>query len=288
MVAMTNEELVQLIKDGNRQYYHTLWEQTSKLIYRLIDKHGKSRILPNDIDFEDIQQCGYFAMVEAVRLYSEDKGLKFNTYLEYQVMTAINKTIDRGQRKRPQTARIKERSYNVPITDNSGNKVEWLDLIADESTKPVYSDLELTDLQETVWQAVAQLPPSLKEVIVQYYFKDENFPTQAQRLGVSVSLITQRSKQAFRLLRKDKDLRQLYFEVYAHYTHSEDDITLLWAYSPERYTVAREIQERKTNGEYLTYGKEQQLLSSAFQRYREIKTGGISETFQIPKKLPQE
>ena len=274
MVAMTNEELVQLIKDGNKQYYHTLWEQTSKLIYRLIDKHGKSRILPNDIDFEDIQQCGYFAMVEAVRLYSEDKGLKFNTYLEYQVMTAINKTIDRGQRKRPQTARIKERSYNVPITDNSGNKVEWLDLIADESTKPVYSDLELTDLQETVWQAVAQLPPSLKEVIVQYYFKDENFPAQAQRLGVSVSLITQRSRQAFRLLRKDKDLRQLYFEVYAHYTHSEDDTTLLWAYSPERYTVIREIQERKTNGEYLTYGKEQQLLSSAFQRYREVKTGG--------------
>ena len=271
---MTNEELVQLIKDGNKQYYHTLWEQTSKLIYRLIDKHGKSRILPNDIDFEDIQQCGYFAMVEAVRFYSEDKGLKFNTYLEYQVMTAINKTIDRGQRKRPQTARIKEQSYNIPITDNSGNEVEWLDLIADESTKPVYSDLELTDLQETVWQAVAQLPPSLKEVIVQYYFKNENFPTQAQRLGVSVSLITQRSRQAFRLLRKDKDLRQLYFEVYAHYTHSEDDITLLWAYSPERYTVIREIQERKTNGEYLTYGKEQQLLSSAFQRYREVKTGG--------------
>ena len=288
MVAMTNEKLVQLIKDGNKQYYHTLWEQTSKLIYRLIDKHGKSRILPNDIDFEDIQQCGYFAMVEAVRLYSEDKGLKFNTYLEYQVMTAINKTINRGQRKRPQTARIKERSYNVPITDNSGNEVEWLDLIADESTKPVYSDLELTDLQEIVWQAVAQLPPNLKEVIVQYYFKGENLPTQAQRLGVSVSLITQRSRQAFRLLRKDKDLRQLYFEVYAHYTHSEDDITLLWAYSPERYTVIREIQERKTNGEYLTYGKEQQLLSSAFQRYREIKTGGISETFQIPKKLPQE
>ena len=288
MVAMTNEELVQLIKDGNRQYYHTLWEQTSKLIYRLIDKHGKSRILPNDIDFEDIQQCGYFAMVEAVRLYSEDKGLKFNTYLEYQVMTAINKTIDRGQRKRPQTARIKEQSYNIPITDNSGNEVEWLDLIADKNTKSIYNDLELTDLQEIVWQAVAQLPPNLKEVIVQYYFKGENLPTQAQRLGVSVSLITQRSRQAFRLLRKDKDLRQLYFEVYAHYTHSEDDITLLWAYSPERYTVIREIQERKTNGEYLTYGKEQQLLSSAFQRYREIKTGGISETFQIPKKLPQE
>ena len=285
---MTNEELVQLIKDGNRQYYHTLWEQTSKLIYRLIDKHGKSRILPNDIDFEDIQQCGYFAMVEAVRLYSEDKGLKFNTYLEYQVMTAINKTIDRGQRKRPQTARIKEQSYNIPITDNSGNEVEWLDLIADKNTKSIYNDLELTDLQEIVWQAVAQLPPNLKEVIVQYYFKGENLPTQAQRLGVSVSLITQRSRQAFRLLRKDKDLRQLYFEVYAHYTHSEDDITLLWAYSPERYTVIREIQERKTNGEYLTYGKEQQLLSSAFQRYREIKTGGISETFQIPKKLPQE
>ena len=286
---MTNEELVQLIKDGNRQYYHTLWEQTNKLIYRLIDKHGKSRILPNDIDFEDIQQCGYFAMVEAVRLYSEDKGLKFNTYLEYQVMTAINKTIDRGQRKRPQTARIKEQSYNIPITDNSGNEVEWLDLIADESTKSVYNDLELTDLQEIVWQAVAQLPPNLKEVIVQYYFKCENFPTQAQRLGVSVSLITQRSRQAFRLLRKDKDLRQLYLEVYAHYTHSENDmITLLWAYSPERYTVIREIQERKANGEYLTYGKEQQLLSSAFQRYIEIKTGGISETFQIPKKLPQE
>lgn len=189
-------------------------------------------------------------------------------------MTAINKTIDRGQRKRPQTARIKEQSYNIPITDNSGNEVEWLDLIADKNTKSVYNDLELTDLQEIVWQAVAQLPPNLKEVIVQYYFKDENLPTQAQRLGVSVSLITQRSRQAFRLLRKDKDLRQLYFEVYAHYTHSEDDITLLWAYSPERYTVIREIQERKTNGEYLTYGKEQQLLSSAFQRYREVKTGG--------------
>ena len=95
---MTNEEMVILIRQGHKEYYLELWERVQKLISMLIGKKIKNRVLPNDIDSEDLHQCGYFAMLVAVKVYNPDKGYKFNTYLDLHVKNAISETINHGKR----------------------------------------------------------------------------------------------------------------------------------------------------------------------------------------------
>lgn len=265
---MTNEELVQLIKQGNKRYYATLWEQTSRLIHKLIYKHASKRKLPNDIDFDDILQCGYFAMVNAVIAYSPEKDLKFNTYLEFQVMNAIQLTIDRGQRKGMNTPRLQEYSYNRTVSNSEGEEAEIIDLMPDKQSPKIYEGAELTDLQERVWQAVAELPEKLREIITRYYFKGENLPTLAEKLGVSTETVRQRKRQALRLLQRNRALRQLYNEYDRHYHHRYSDIqTSLWKYSPESYAIMQDLAERRRNGEYISYGKQQAIFLVAFTDY---------------------
>lgn len=141
-----------LLSRGNKRYYATLWEQTSRLIHKLIYKHASKRKLPNDIDFDDILQCGYFAMVNAVKAYTPEKDLKFNTYLEFQIMNAIQLTIDRGQRKGMNTPRLQEYSYNRTVSNSEGEEVEIIDLMPDKQSPKIYEGAELTDLQTLQWK----------------------------------------------------------------------------------------------------------------------------------------
>ena len=75
---MTNEELAVLIQQGHTELYTELWERVNRLIGMMILKSTKHRILPPDIDKEDLLQCGYFAMLAAVKAYDKDKNFKFN------------------------------------------------------------------------------------------------------------------------------------------------------------------------------------------------------------------
>ncbi|MEE1280968.1 MAG: sigma-70 family RNA polymerase sigma factor [Acutalibacteraceae bacterium] len=276
---MTNEELAQLIKQGNKRYYATLWEQTSRLIHKLIYKHASKRKLPNDIDFDDILQCGYFAMVNAVNAYSPEKDLKFNTYLEFQVMNAIQLTIDRGQRKGMNTPRLQEYSYNRTVSNSEGEEVEIIDLMPDKQSPKIYEGAELTDLQERVWQAVAELPEKLREIITGYYFNGENLSTQAERLGVSVQTVTQRKRQGLRLLERNRALKQLYNDYDRHYHSRYNDLqTLQWKRSPESYAIMQDLAERRRKGEYISYGKEQTIFLVAFIEYMQTHSEKSADT----------
>ena len=276
---MTNEELAQLIKQGNKRYYATLWEQTSRLIHKLIYKHASKRKLPNDIDFDDILQCGYFAMVNAVNAYSPEKDLKFNTYLEFQVMNAIQLTIDRGQRKGMNTPRLQEYSYNRTVSNSEGEEVEIIDLMPDKQSPRIYEGAELTDLQERVWQAVAELPEKLREIITGYYFNSENLPTQAEKLGVSVETVRQRKRQALRILERNRALKQLYNDYDRHYHSRYNDLqTLQWKRSPESYAIMQDTAERKQKGEYISYGKEQAIFLLAFTEYMQTHSEKSADT----------
>lgn len=62
---MDNEELAMLIQRGHTEYYSELWENTRRLIRKLIYQYIRWRKLPNYVDTEDALQCGYFAMCGA-------------------------------------------------------------------------------------------------------------------------------------------------------------------------------------------------------------------------------
>ncbi len=266
---MTNEELVLLIQQGHKEYCSELWGQVRKLIHKLIFEHSKKRILPNDIEHEDLHQCGYFAMLAAVKAYNPDKSYKFNTYLEYHIKNTINEAVNHGKRLGQNIPTVKVYSYNKTIAGVDGEETELIDFIKDENSEYEYEPLEISDLQAHVWKAVAELPERQQEIIRRYYLQGTSLTDIAKEKGISVENIRTRKKQGLQMLRKSKDLRAFYREYLQEPYFRRDLYLPYWSISPERYAVEKDIHERRQQGEYISYGKEQVLMSAAKAEYSE-------------------
>ncbi len=249
---MDNEEIVILIQQGHTELYGELWERVSRLIGKIILKSTKHRILPPDIDKEDLLQCGYFAMLAAAKAYDPNKKYKFNSYLNLHVMTAINTAINHGRRNATNGDNIKMCSYNVNVSGEDGEETELLQLIKDENTLYEYEPLELSDIQKHVWEAVAELPERQGEVVRRYYLGGETLKAIAEDKGVAIENIRVRKNQGLQMLRKNKWLRNFYKEYYSEPYINTPLYLSYWKTSPERYAAQKDIYDRRQSGEYIS------------------------------------
>lgn len=75
---MTNEEIAVRIQAGETELLPVLWEQVERFVSQMA---GKAAWAAGHVtSFDDLRQCGYLALVDAVKGYSEDKG-KFLTWV---------------------------------------------------------------------------------------------------------------------------------------------------------------------------------------------------------------
>lgn len=99
---MTNEELAAAIKAGNNALYADLWEQVKKIILTrarrfcvlcdgLCASHG--------VTVEDLEQCGYLALVDAVNAWTPDSGYRFTTFLNLHMKRQFRAALDGGKRR---------------------------------------------------------------------------------------------------------------------------------------------------------------------------------------------
>lgn len=85
---MTNEELAALAKAGDRQAMAQLWEQNKGLLFTLFRKltsRAGSRMASAGVTWDDVEQCFYLAIVDAVALYEPGRGMSFASFLSYPV-----------------------------------------------------------------------------------------------------------------------------------------------------------------------------------------------------------
>ena len=88
---MSSEELVVKIQAGAVELMGQLWEQVERLV-----KWKAKRIMTvlegcpgRGVEFEDLYQSGYLAMVAAVNTYDPAAGGAFSTWLMYHLKTAF-------------------------------------------------------------------------------------------------------------------------------------------------------------------------------------------------------
>ena len=89
---MTNEELAVMIQSGRADLVPTLWEQ----VERFVAKQAHRWFLNNRhrVEFDDLYQSGFLAMMEAVRTFDPDGGSSFlswmgNNHLKTAFMAAM-------------------------------------------------------------------------------------------------------------------------------------------------------------------------------------------------------
>lgn len=257
---MTNEELAVQIQLGATDLYSELWEQVKKLMTKILFQELSSYTLPNYISKADMVQELYFALCKAVQAYDDTKPYKFNTYLNYHIKGVVQSKLKKKT--------VAETSYNITVDEDE--EIELLDFIADSTKVKAFERLELTDLQQKVRQAVAELPDSTSNLISQYYLYGRTYDNIAADTGESKSKVQSDIRKGVSMLRRNKSLKGLYSEFIMHYTGRDwllETARQSWQFSDERYNLKRSIERRRNNGECINYGTEQTALTLAQSRY---------------------
>lgn len=135
-----------------------------------------------------------------------------------------------------------------------------LEIIADNYALDFVEDADRNSEAETVRAIVDSLQEPYRSIIKARYFEGLTLQEVGEKLSVSRERARQHEAKALRILRADKQLRQLYTEQKKHY----DWLKLArFQYSPEYFEICKRAEERN-----LSYGQRQADLYSAMQEWQ--------------------
>lgn len=252
---MTNELLAEYIQQGgNDELIPILWEKVRNLLYMKSESFyrlHKTSCDSSGVEVWDIKQACYSAFLEAVRAYKP--GSKFNSYLNFPFKNAVRELL--GIRSTRQEPLNNCSSLDKEIESSDGDSCSMLDLIADDTALDFVEDVDRSSEAERVRQIVDTLSEPYKGVIKARYFEALTLQATAEKLSISRERVRQHEAKALRILRANKQLRQLYTEQKKHY----DWLRLArFQYSPEYFDIIKRADECN-----LSYGQRQAELYTA-------------------------
>ncbi len=211
---MTNEELAELIKNGQKEYCADLWEQTRKIFAKKANRFYDCNRLQCDrcgLMLEDLIQICYFAMLEAVRAYNPEKEYKFTTYINFHFRNAMREAV--GQRGAGKQNLLNDcASLDVPIGEDE--ETALLEFVVDTEAYAAFDRSDtvqtLDKLRILLNEAIDYLPPTHAEILRLRYFGGITYTEIAERLGMKTGMnVKHLEANAFNRIRKSRHKRIL-------------------------------------------------------------------------------
>jgi RNA polymerase sporulation-specific sigma factor len=198
---VTNEELAAMAAQGDIESLHKLYFAVKPLLFKLISRYFP--LCKNSLaEPEDLLQCGYFAVLEAINDFSPDKGLLFNSYLGYHVKNVCLAELGfKGKRQ------VETISLDAPISEE-GEDFTLEDVICAPSSD-TYSYCELNDMRLIVRQEIDKLPPREQIYIYYRYYEEKTITEIGKIMGWERWLTWDIRCSAFNILRKSEAIQEL-------------------------------------------------------------------------------
>lgn len=139
-MALTNEQLFDLIKDGNEDLKPVLWERVRKLAYMFASQFYRRNgelCRSRGLEEWDIKQLSYIAYASLFDEYDSSKQYTYATALKY----ALSKQLRGALGKSSDTLNRIVSSLDELVTDEEDGRTV-ADLIADENGSAPFEDLE--------------------------------------------------------------------------------------------------------------------------------------------------
>lgn len=255
---MSNEELVAEIQSGSVELMGQLWDQVAGLI-----KWKAKRIMTvlegcpgRGVEFEDLCQSGYLAMVAAVDTYDPAAGGTFSTWLMYHLKKTFADVIGYRTQKGRQEPLNNYLSLDTPLTGDTDSD-DLMDVVADPAglqwREHIEESMWRKQLLEAVGAALSTVPEQYREILRLRYWENMTLEDISKRLGISKERVRQTVNQAIRRLRRSGKVSQLYpfynFDFYSgnglgSFRHGGMSVQ-------ERYMV---VAEKRREQECFRYG----------------------------------
>lgn len=168
---MTNEELALAVQAGESGKLLDLWEQVKDFISMQAGKRARALNGYGGVTEEDLTQCGYFALVAAVRTFSPEKG-SFIGWLATALKTAFAEAT--GYRTSKRDALDLSVSLDVPL-DGEDNGETLGDMQEDHTAAQSFESAQqriwVEQLHNALEMALNQLPEVEYTVIKARYYE---------------------------------------------------------------------------------------------------------------------
>ncbi|WP_251319708.1 sigma-70 family RNA polymerase sigma factor [Flintibacter muris] len=202
---MTNEELVALIQAGERDKLPELWEQVERFVAlqanRLLHAMGPDKAALAGVEFGDLYNSGYFALVDAVERYDPAAGCKFITMLGMRLKSYFSETTGfrlARQRKDPLN---NAKSMDARLKENDEDSGAFGDFIPDpkaaQALQAVEDTISRDYTRKAVREALEQLSVEERLAVKAYYYEGR---TRRQAGGA----VLERAELRLRCLLEDK------------------------------------------------------------------------------------
>lgn len=279
---MSNEELVAMIKAGATDRMGELWQQVEGLV-----KWKAQRTITalegfqcRGVEFDDLYQSGYLAIVKAVDTYDPAADSAFSTWFMYHLKTAFAEITGYRTQKGRQEPLNNYTSLDTPLSDDADSD-DLMDVVADPAglrwRESVEESVWQKELQEAVGSAMSNVPEQYREVLRLRYWENMTLEDIGELRGVSKERVRQMENKGIRLLQQPRTachLRPFHdFDFYCHTSLSAFNQTGMSV--QERYLVIeedrkeREAKERKQrDDEWQRRVEESKRRLAAYQAQR--------------------
>lgn len=182
---MSNEELAQAIKIGERDKLLTLWEQVRRFAYQQARRWAAAG--RGGVTAEDLVQEGFLAMLDALERWRPEAG----TFLSmYSMRLKAAFTLAIGQRT--QRDRLDPLQYclslETPLTDDDTDLFTLADVLPDPRAAAAVTAIEERDLAtrrcKAVQEALDTLPEDQRRAVVLRYWWGEKVDAKAHNMAL--------------------------------------------------------------------------------------------------------
>lgn len=203
MTNDTNEELAVMAAQGDTESLNKLYFAVAPLLYKLIRPY--LTYCNKMVEPEDLYQSGYFAVLEAIKYFSPDRGLKFTSYLGYCVKSTCYEELGFIKKQ------LKTISLDTSVADDESLTIG--DMIED-TTVDTYNFCELNDMRIIVRREVERLPSMEQCVIYSIFYEDKTLEEIAAEFRWNYKYTKKVRRLAYKHLRQSEALQELR-KVYA-------------------------------------------------------------------------
>ena len=209
----TNEELAELIKNGDTGFYSELWTKNTAFFHMICSRYYnrfQERCAASGVTQEDLMQECFMALYCAVKAFDAAQGYKLLTYVNFHIKNRFNEIT--GRRRRQPDPLNNCASLDAPISDDSESTL--VELQADEKAEQdfISSDEKIfnRELHEALEQAMQQsLTPDEADILKRLYYNGEYLTDIAKYYTISYSCIQKQKSQALIKMRKPKQKKLL-------------------------------------------------------------------------------
>lgn len=216
---MTNEELVQKIKEGQTELINDLWAQIERFVQLRAHKffrNTRNRCQAMGLEVDDLYQIGYLSLNSAIEKYDSCAGSTFIYYYTYY----LNKAFSNAIKLRKQGKKIYDSSdvlartvslESVIYENKDNNKITLESRMADESAEQALCQIESIDyntrLHNDLETAIATLCARDEQIIRDYYYNNLSYESISLKLNVSSTTIHNCRLRALTKLRRHPALK---------------------------------------------------------------------------------